>query len=102
MGRVVRLEFRRADAELSIEIDLLSDKSTLEHFRFFGAHDVVVRSGGGELNQRLRLFATDVRGRGMELTRFLVKDYEEEFISFACIEIHRNASNLFEIGTITC
>jgi hypothetical protein len=57
--------------------------------RCIDAADVRFRGDRTELKEIVLLMAKDISSRGWEGARFLVKDYEEEFVSFVCRDIDR-------------
>jgi len=57
--------------------------------RFVGVSDLTFRGERTELTGIVLLIADDISARGWDGSKFRVKDYEEEFISFVCREIER-------------
>ena len=89
-SRVVRIALDRSDDDLTITFLLMPlEASEPIEVRCIGAADVRFRGDRTELKEIVLLMAEDISSRGWEGARYLVKDYEEEFISFVCREIDR-------------
>ena len=87
-SRIVRVVLDRSDNDLTITLSLQPQgaSSTIE-VRCRGASDVHFRGERTDLKEIVLLLAEDISSSGWEGTRYRVKDYEEEFISFVCREI---------------
>jgi hypothetical protein len=87
-SRVVRIAIDRSNDDLTITFHLLPlGASEPIEVRFIGAADVRFRGDRTELKEIVLLMVEDISSRGLEGANFLVKDYEEEFISFVCRKI---------------
>ena len=87
-SRIVSLALERCDDGLLITFRLLPQgASDLIEVRCRGAVDLRFRGERTELKELVLLLAEEISSSGWEGARYLVKDYEEEVISFICREI---------------
>ena len=87
-GRVLRLTLARNGSELSLSILLQEMESSVRvEVEFDHVSDLKFRGERTELTHLVMLTAEDVSSHGWERVRFVVRDYEEEFISFRCEQI---------------
>jgi hypothetical protein len=84
----VRVLLERNDGNMSLVLALQSsaDQSEAE-LRFNRITQLRFRGDTTDLSGLVLLQCEDVASRGWEGVRFMVKDYEEEFISFYCDDI---------------
>ena len=91
ISRVVQLTLIRDEAELSLSLKLHEvGSNTQVELQFHNVSDLRFRGECTELSELVLLIAEDRSSHGWEGVRFVVKDYEEEFISFRCERIERS------------
>jgi hypothetical protein len=86
-SRVVRLVLERGKESMNITVTLRAIELGVAHdaeLTFTGVSDVRFRGERTELTEIVSFLARDVSRDGLEGIRFLVRDDEEEFMSFAC------------------
>lgn len=89
-SRAVRLVLERGKDGMDIIMTLRPIEPAIPHevrLKFGRVSNVRFRGERTELTEIVSLFARDVSQDGLEGIRFLVRDDEEEFISFGCREI---------------
>jgi hypothetical protein len=86
-ARVVRLLLERDEGGQTLLLRLaLADQSQVE-WRFSGVSQLRFRGESTDLLGPVLLQREDVRSRGWEGARFRIWDYEEEFVSFLCLNV---------------
>lgn len=87
-ARVVRVLLERNDDDLVLHLKLAHDSGHSEmEWRFVGVIQLKFRGESTDLLGLVLLQCEDLTSHGWEGTRFKVKDYEEEFVSFLCRDI---------------
>ena len=92
-ARVIRVFLERTEEGLTLRLKLNHGpgRSDME-WCFRGVTQLRFRGESTELLELVLLQCENVASQGWEETRFRVKDYEEEFVSFFCTDIQ-------EVGT---
>ncbi len=87
-ARVVRVLIERAEKELSLTLTLAYEaaQSVIE-WRFEGVTQLRFRGDCTDLLNVVVLQCDDIRNQGWEGASYRVRDYEEEFVSFFCMQV---------------
>ena len=90
LSRVLELSLLRDGESLSLFLRMREEGTNEEvRYTFSDVSDLRFRGERTELKELVLLLSEDVSSDGWERVRFRVKDYEEEFISFLCGDLHR-------------
>jgi len=93
-ARITRVLLERNEAGLVLLLKVQSDADHSEvELRFVGVTKLRFRGETTELLGLVLLQFEEMTSQGWEETRFRVKDYEEEFLSFYCRSIEKIAED---------
>jgi hypothetical protein len=89
LARVLRMTtLVRDGAELSLTLELEEAKGITE-LQFLNVSGLKFRGHETELSRQVLLMAEDISSLKWDSANFIVKDYEDRFISFRCNRIRR-------------
>ncbi|MEO8878541.1 MAG: hypothetical protein ABI461_23330 [Polyangiaceae bacterium] len=86
---IVAMTISRGAEGLTIQLDLETTATgAATSLRFYDVDSLAFRNNGRQnFAGIVHMMASDISGRGLERARFVVKDYEEEFLTFFCQRI---------------
>lgn len=80
----------RDDAELALTLELQeADSNGITELQFLNVSGLKFRGHQTEFNRQVLLMAEDISSHRWENANFIVKDYEDRFISFRCNRIRK-------------
>jgi hypothetical protein len=89
MAKVLRMTtLVRDDAQLALTLEL-QDSNGITELQFLNVSALKFRGHQTELNRQVLMMAEDISSLRWENANFIVKDYEDRFISFRCNRIRR-------------